>query len=290
MLGVHCNGQPRNQGWHQIWQRNPSRVPHHRRWPQLLWIGALACLGVLPACGVTRASIDKPSDPMALPNLRRASEALQVNIVREKEHVISLNAQLDALRADEARVYAEVLDAEETYQRLRADADGVNADVLAVQGELDEALAKLETKRSERDGARAEQVESDAQLAEARQEGLEARREIAFWRGGVSEDGGVRFFRQKRLEAFRAQWSIPLQAWGELLRELGLQRVISDESAVLQEDRPAEPVPDDSLPAPEVTPPESGDEPAQVTPSEDGVDSGAEPASEDSGGEGGSGV
>lgn len=211
---------------------------------------AVLFTALVTGCGVTRAPIDTRSDPAALPNLKRASEALQERIVREKEHVTGLNRQLTELLASEARVYAEVFEAEGTYQQLRADADDVQADVAAVEAELEELRRKLETRRVEREAARLELASLEAELEAEREAGMEARREIEFWRGGLDASGEVTAFRKLRLEEFRKRWEVPEDKWAALMGDLGLTAVLIDPEDPPRVEEP-EPLPPDSLPPPE---------------------------------------
>jgi hypothetical protein len=227
-------------------------------------VGISICLALAAfSCGVTRAPIDTRSDPAALPNLRRASQALQERIAREKEHVTALNQQLAELRASEARVYAEVFEAETSYQRLRADADDVLVDVSAVESELKDSRRILESRRMEHQVVISELASLEADLDLQRQAGLEARREAAVREGSPGlRDGQVKLG-LLRLEELRARWGVPVHEWAQLWSELG---VWEPADALSAPEAPSEPLPPDSLPAP------------------DGLPSGAEEGGEESSG------
>jgi len=222
---------------------------------QLLALGVSLCLAFAgAACGVTRAPIDSRSDPAALPNLRRASQALQERIVREKEHVTGLNQQLAELRASEARVYSEVFEAEAAYQRLRADADDVQVDVSAVRGELEDLRRTLESGLMERKVVGLELAALEADLVAQRQAGLEARREIAVRRGKLDLEVDRTGLRPLSLEELRVRWEVPAREWAQLWNDLGLWEQLEDASHAS-----SQPLPPDSLPPPGGTSAGSGE-------------------------------
>jgi hypothetical protein len=274
----------------------PPRLPGLRASLLLVPVAVLAL--ATPGCNAPRAPQDRRLEPTALPNLRRASLALEEQVARELEHVESLQAQLDELKAGEERLYADVLEAEETYQRLQGDADGARNDVDFVEADLADVRTRLANRRSERDAARAELKALEGQLREARAKGLATRAEKDFWRGGVDENGLVSPFRQLRMEEFRQRWSIPVGVWNAFLADLGLERLRLDAVPVAPPPRPK--APDDvTVAAPEPAEPTSEDplpvadaDPANDTPPDDEgegpaegdgepADAGAEPEAAD---------
>jgi hypothetical protein len=183
---------------------------------------AFAVVLLLAACNAKRVPGERLQGPADLPNLRRASDALKQRVAREKEHVDALQDELVSLRAGETRLYADVLEAEDDYQRLRSDADGSFADLRAVERELAELAVQLELGRAELGTAQDEMNRLDAQLATARFDGMLARRGLEFWRGGLNEDETVSLRRQTELDQFRQTWTIPRPVWDKLLIDLGL--------------------------------------------------------------------
>ncbi len=101
---------------------------------------ACAAAALAPAaCGVPRATPTaiEMGDYSTLPNLRRAQEALQDTITREKEHVEALKLQIVQLRTDEDELYQSFLKAETDYHLRATDLAGVEADLAAAQHDLD---------------------------------------------------------------------------------------------------------------------------------------------------------
>ncbi|GJM20565.1 MAG: hypothetical protein DHS20C15_04800 [Planctomycetota bacterium] len=183
----------------------------------------LALICALPlACGITRVPQDRGPGPAALPNLRRASEALQARIQREQQHVDAFNRQLAALQQQEERLAGLLREAEADYQRLQDDYDFAATDVDVARDEL-AALqadqAELEIERANLDEAleasQARQLEAESELARvSAAAGLAA--------GRVEQLGRERAAWRGRLEVYRARWSVPSAEWDELLVELGL--------------------------------------------------------------------
>jgi chromosome segregation ATPase len=126
-------------------------------------------LSLLPlACGVPRAdraTVDR-SDYSTLPNLRRAQEELEAQIVREEEHVQALIQRNLSLRADEAETYKQTLAAEEDYQLRLADLAAVQADLDRANVELAAVQAALAEARTQHAALQAEMQRVHDELAD----------------------------------------------------------------------------------------------------------------------------
>lgn len=227
---------------------------------RLLCSGFLLALAA--ACGVARPTEEPLPGPAALPNLRRASEALQNRIQREKEHVESFNRQLVELKLAEERTSLALQDAEANYQRLQDDFDFAREDVEQAGAELDALRADLEARRAERDALAAELagVQADLEqlteaLTDAKIQALEAQTELDEWtalvaltRSRVDEARGERSRWLAQLEVFRERWRVPPAQWAQLLGVLGVAA-----------DAPAEDAPGDASAASDDAPSEAAE-------------------------------
>lgn len=125
-------------------------------------------------CAVPRATAPslQTLDSTTLPNLRRAQEALQDLLAREREHVGALNLKIATLRAEEAHLNEQYLDREYDYLLLEDDLASVEEEILAVQTEIQaarEALkaagAQLKALESKLAGIQAQQIDIDVVIA-----------------------------------------------------------------------------------------------------------------------------
>ncbi len=171
--------------------------------PSLVALVALVAL-MTAACAVPR-SVPPPSsktDFSTLPNLRRAREALEDRIAREREYAAALMAQLEQWQDQEDRIFKDYLQAEHDFQLISSDLAGTEQDLADATKELADLKAELANQRKQLTTVRTElqsaldelirlhglSTEIEA-LAARLAEGAPAA-EAAGGEGGSSDDGG----------------------------------------------------------------------------------------------------
>lgn len=119
----------------------------------------LACFALIAACGVPPVEAPGDAPPIdfsTLPNLRRAREALEDRIVREREYAAALMQQLEAWQAEEDRIFKDYLQAEHDFQLIEGDLAGTREELERAQAELATLQADLARRRTEVAAVRAE--------------------------------------------------------------------------------------------------------------------------------------
>ena len=130
-----------------------------RRIPALATLVAAGAVALAaPACGVPRSEPPPASaiDFSTLPNLRRAREALEDRIAREREYAAALMQQLEQWQEEEDRIFKEYLQAEHDFQLISSDLAGTQADLAEATQERDALQADLAARRKEIASLRAE--------------------------------------------------------------------------------------------------------------------------------------
>ncbi|MCB9899206.1 MAG: hypothetical protein H6825_14470 [Planctomycetes bacterium] len=244
----------------------------------------VALLGLLllaAGCGVSRQASQRLPGAAALPNLRRASEAQLDRIAIETAHVQSLDQQLSSLRAQEDRLYGEVIAAEQAYQRLQGDYDGVQADVSAVNGELAAVRGDLAASQAELEQLRTVLAVTQGDLERARSESQSTSAELAAIREKAQLDDDERQAWIARLERRREALGVEPAAWQSLLVELGL--VESESTPGADAAAPGEASEEQAGPADAGSP--EGVAPGPESTPGDGADPGGAPAPGDGSGD-----
>ncbi len=131
-----------------------------------------ACLVAVAGCGVppsapSRAPVD---DLAAVPNLRRASSALQTQIQRAQDNVSGLRRKLSGARIQEEAAYDDFVEAELDYAIRAADLEGVLLDLDDLSLELEGIKGDVAAADAEIVGLKARRDQQRAEIAALRAE------------------------------------------------------------------------------------------------------------------------